>query len=56
MEEGKVLSEKEHEVETRTLSSNLGTLRFELETMKRRVKEMDNTSSFQQKKIEGNII
>lgn len=44
----------QHEREVKTLSSNLGTLRFEMETMKKRVRDLDETNNIQQKRINGN--
>ena len=43
----------QHDREVKTLSGNLGTLRFEMETMKQRVRDMDENNAIQQKRING---
>lgn len=45
--------ERQHEVEVTTLSSNLGVVRLELETTRRRRKELEDSSILWQRKIEG---
>ena len=46
-------NERRHDVEVSTLSSNLGTVRLELEAVRKRGREMEATASSQQKKISG---
>lgn len=53
-DQGKLESEHRHQTEVKTLSGNLGTVRMELETMRRRCKDMENNSTMQQKKFSGN--
>lgn len=47
---------KQYQSEIKTLSGNLGTLRFELETMKKRVREMEDNASIAQKRIQGKVL
>ena len=49
----KLESERRHQMEVKTLSGNLGTVRMELETMRRRCKDMENNNALQRKKAEG---
>lgn len=46
----------QYDREVKTLSSNLGTVRFELETMKRKGREMEDNRIMQQRNFDGKYI
>ena len=56
MEKEKVDKERQHQVEMKTLSGNLGTVRLELETMKRRLREMEGNATLQKQKADGTLL
>ena len=56
MENEKVNKERQHQVEMKTLSGNLGTVRLELETMKRRLREMEGNATLQKQKADGELL
>ena len=52
-EEEKVETSRRHESEVRTLSSNLGSLRVDNETLKRKLKEVEREFTDQKQKTSG---
>ena len=55
MEKEKAENNRQREVEVRTLSSNLGTLRLDNETLKRKMREMENNTSQQKLRYDGEL-